>query len=1317
MNDFSSILFVDLFNIDELQQLQDQVATAFGVASIVIKPDGTPITRPSNFTRLCKNLMRGDDNSQIYCKYSDSLIGSQLPDGPVFKPCMCSGLWSAVSKISVEKQHVANWLIGQVRSEVKDENIIREHARNIGADVEEFVKEYNSIPIVTEERFKQIANLVYTIASQLSEKAYNNLQLSKFIDEKRIVEKALLESEQRLKNLFERAPLGYQSLNENGFFIEINEAWSEILGYDKNEVIGNWFGNFLAPEYIEKYKERFAWFKKMGRIHSEFEMICKNGERRFISFEGRIGYKNDGSFDKTHCILQDITEQKHSEIREKEQIENISIILESISDAFVSLDNNWCYTYMNKKAGEIFNRNPQEMIGRNIWEEFPEGMGQVFYHSYYKAVETQEFQFLEEYYPPYDLWFENRIYPSKKGLSIFFHDISERKKSQQKLKEQERQYSSIVGNLPGFVYRCKYDETWTMLYVSEGCYNITGYHPEDFIDNKTISFNEIIKEEFREQLVAQWKEVIANNQRFYQEYEIMTASGETKCVLEQAFVVYDDDHNVKFLEGYIDDISDRKGALLKLEEREETIRLLFNSTAEGIYGIDINGNCTFCNRAALEMLGYKDETDVIGKNMHWLLHHTHNDGTVYKVEDCSVFQAFIDGTRAHTYSEVFWRKNGEKFPVEYWSYPIFREAKIVGAVVTFIDNTEKERLMSNIAKSEGKYRYLFENNPAPMWIFDIETLKFLEVNKAAVHNYGYNKEEFLGLTLKDIRPVQEADELLGKLNTADNLTYSGTWRHKKKNGDIIFVDIVSHEVDFEDKPARLVISTDITARINLQKEIEEERLLLKTLIDNLPTAAYMKNCKGEIIVSNKSNWERFGFKNETQILKKTAIDLYNDDHGIRSFNEDIQIIKTGEGIVNREEVFYMFDGVKRIFLSSKIPLFDGQNKIFGILGVERDITERKLANEQILKLSKSVEQSPTTVIITDKIGNIEYVNTKFSEITGYAKDEVIGKNQRFLNSGQMPEETFKDLWRTIQSDEIWSGDIQNKKKNGDLFWERTLISPLRNEEGEIINYIATKEDITYRKQIEEELYDAKVRAEKSDHLKSAFLANMSHEIRTPLNSIIGFSDLLNDSDYEDSEKMDFIKQININGNNLLKIINDIIDISKIEAGEITIVKEAVNVKDLIETLSSHFFISKGEKSVEFKWKSGLYEEDLFVVADKERLYQIFNNLLSNAKKFTKEGYIEVGYKKQNRFVEFYVKDTGIGIPSKFHDQIFLRFRQVEFSHTKNVGGNGLGLAITKNLIELMGGKIWVESEVGKGTTFFFTIPIDDYKVEDSPNNS
>jgi signal transduction histidine kinase len=255
--------------------------------------------------------------------------------------------------------------------------------------------------------------------------------------------------------------------------------------------------------------------------------------------------------------------------------------------------------------------------------------------------------------------------------------------------------------------------------------------------------------------------------------------------------------------------------------------------------------------------------------------------------------------------------------------------------------------------------------------------------------------------------------------------------------------------------------------------------------------------------------------------------------------------------------------------------------------------------------------------------------------------------------------------------------------------------------------IGSMRDITKRKQTEKELIEAKNKAEESDRLKSAFLANMSHEVRTPLNSIIGFSELLADPDFGEEEKSEFIQHIISNGRSLLSVISDIMDISKIESGEIKIRKSLINAWRFVSNIIELFVQQAVEKELELKLTFDDHDKEAVIIADPDRLSQIFNNLMSNAIKFTDKGRIEIGYQMMDKMVEFYVKDSGIGIAAEYHDTIFERFRQVEAEKTRKYGGNGLGLAITKKLVELMGGKIWLKSESGKGSVFYFTIPGDD----------
>ena len=411
--------------------------------------------------------------------------------------------------------------------------------------------------------------------------------------------------------------------------------------------------------------------------------------------------------------------------------------------------------------------------------------------------------------------------------------------------------------------------------------------------------------------------------------------------------------------------------------------------------------------------------------------------------------------------------------------------------------------------------------------------------------------------------------------------------------------------------------------------------------------------------------------------------------------------KSVELEMNRKDGSTVWTEVKASLITD-----ESENPI-GILGVTRDISKRKFAMDELRKLSRAVEQSPDSILITDVRGSIEYVNPSIQKISGYTNEELIGQNPRIFSSGKTPKSLYKTLWHTITKGRVWEGEFQNKKKNGELFWEAATISPVTDQNDKITHYLAIRKDITEQKRMTQELIEAKEHAEESDRLKSAFLANMSHEIRTPLNSIIGFSELLGDDYFEEEQKKEFILNIIVNGNNLLNIISDIIDISKIESGQITIRKSEIQVSQFLEKIRKQHVLEAEKKQLTFKSNCYCNESgaDVFVLADQERLQQIFNNIISNALKFTSKGNIELGCKLLDKDVEFFVKDSGIGIPSEFHDTIFDRFRQVETSVTRRYGGNGLGLTITKNLVELMGGKIRVESEEGKGSTFYFTLPI------------
>ncbi len=395
-------------------------------------------------------------------------------------------------------------------------------------------------------------------------------------------------------------------------------------------------------------------------------------------------------------------------------------------------------------------------------------------------------------------------------------------------------------------------------------------------------------------------------------------------------------------------------------------------------------------------------------------------------------------------------------------------------------------------------------------------------------------------------------------------------------------------------------------------------------------------------------------------------------------------------------------------ISSTIQ-YDEKKQQKKIISTLRDITERKQVERRIQVLSRAVEQSPVSIVITDPAGSIEYANPKFMEVTGYTMEEAVGQNPRVLNSGQQPKEFYQELWNTISSGHDWHGEFCNKKKNGDIYWESASISPIRDIQGQVISFVAIKEDITEKKQSEVDLLQAKQAAESANIAKSQFLANISHEIRTPMNGIIGMTGLLLDTDLSEVQRR-YADIVRSSGENLLSLINDILDFSKIDSDKLELdildFDLRVMLEDTVETLVMRAY----EKGLEFTFyaASNIYP---FLRGDPGRLRQMLVHLGGNAIKFTAHGKVTMNITllsetSRQTTVQFEVCDTGIGIAEDKMNLLFTAFQQVDASTTRQFGGAGLGLIICKRLAEKMNGEIGVRSQVGQGSTFWFTAVFD-----------
>ena len=876
----------------------------------------------------------------------------------------------------------------------------------------------------------------------------------------------------------------------------------------------------------------------------------------------------------------------------------------------------------------------------------------------------------------------------------------------------------------------------------------------------------------------------------------------------------------------------------EIEESEERFKKLSDVTFEGIL-IHDQGKIIEVNKSFERILGYKRE-ELLGKNIIKMIVP---DNYLEKIS------VNLKLDHAKPYEIEAHKKDGGILNIEIESRTLSYKGKPV-RVASVRDITERKIIESKLLAYQQKLALHIEQTPLAVIEWDLD-LKINFWNKAAEKIFGYTEAEAIGRHASDIIVPKNMKAAIDK-----------TWNNliEKKGGNRSTNDNIT-------KAGKTIICEWYnTALINSKAEVVGVASLVQDITEQ--KEVFHALSESEFNLSEAQRIGKIGsYKLDFVMGKWSGSEVLNDILGIDDdykkdlegwqeliHDDDKQMMQDyfEENILQNHELFNKQYRISRAdtketrwMLSLGELIIDENGNIQKLIGAIQDITEQKLAEQEIKKLSTAVEQSPSTVVITDTAGNIEYVNPAFEHISGYSSSEAIGQNPRVLKSSKTPEEKYVELWETISQGKIWQGEFINRKKNGEEYWEHAIVSSIKDEKGRIINYLAIKEDVTEQKKIElaleeseekfkvsfktspdaininrvedglyieinegftrltgyteedvknktsyeikiwadfsdrdkliggirkkgyynnleakfkhkngkiitglmsarvivlngekyilsvtkniqhlkdveNELIKAKEKAELSDKLKTAFLANVSHEIRTPMNGILGFAGLLNRSGLSDEKRGKYVGIINDNSAQLLSIINDVLDIAKIEAGEIDLDERELIIDDLIKGLYKTFKPQAITKGIELKYN--IPENHTIIKADITKLRQILTNLLSNALKFTHEGEIEIGFESSSenyklesadgKFVKIYVKDTGIGIDDKQKEAIFERFRQVELTSARKYGGTGLGLSISEAYAHKMGGDISLHSELGKGSIFTLILPVKNKNLQE-----
>ncbi|NTW24487.1 MAG: PAS domain S-box protein [Lentimicrobium sp.] len=640
----------------------------------------------------------------------------------------------------------------------------------------------------------------------------------------------------------------------------------------------------------------------------------------------------------------------------------------------------------------------------------------------------------------------------------------------------------------------------------------------------------------------------------------------------------------------IEDITDRKISEEFSNERErltnEYLDILFNHAHVPIIIWDADLIITRYNHAFEELIGY-NLTDSGDTKLHILFPEGKVDASLELIQ-----RSLNDESPEIIEVNILAKDNNIK-TVLWNSTNIFdSEGKKVVATVAQ-DITKRKQTEDALSILETRYRRLFESAKDGILILDAETGAIIDVNPFLIELLGYTKQDFQEKEIWEIgffKDIAANKERFLELQQNEYVRYDNL-PLKTADGRKISVEFVSNVYSVNNKKVIQCNIRDITKRKKAENDLIASETRLRTLIETIPDLIWAKDTEGKYISCNPMFGRFFG-ATEKQIAGKTDYDFVDSKLADFFRDNDQKAILAGKPVSNEEWVTFADDGHRAYLDTIKAPMYDDEQKIIGVLGIGRDITERKDAEKELLK--------------------------------------------------------------------------------------------------------------------------AKEKAEESDRLKTAFLANMSHEIRTPMNGILGFTGLLKEPHLTGEEQKEYIDIIEKSGNRMLNIINDIISISKIESGQMKISVSVMNVNAEIEDIFNFFKQEAETKNIQLFFRKYLPFEETNIISDKEKVFAVLTNLVKNAIKFTRSGSIEIGCNRKGDLLEFYVKDTGTGVPYEHHELIFERFRQGSESLNRNYEGAGLGLSISKAYVEMLGGRIWVESgpnnrksiefNEDSGSTFYFTIP-------------
>jgi len=725
--------------------------------------------------------------------------------------------------------------------------------------------------------------------------------------------------------------------------------------------------------------------------------------------------------------------------------------------------------------------------------------------------------------------------------------------------------------------------------------------------------------------------------------------------------------------------------------------------------IDSGGTIIECNNSLKRMFGY-EVNEVINHKADFLYFNWRSNQS--NPEHWQKIHDMFERNGFHIGLATGKKKNGETIPLEVVTGSLSDRGD---AVQLLRDISERKRVEEVLRESEGRFRRFASAVTDVIYRYDPKNNMYDFISPSFELQTGYSVDEIMAdpseVTRKITHPddaervFKEVDDHIKKAPDAG--TFCTEYRVIRKDGQVIWVS--DHKnIDFtpDGKIYRINgVVRNITERKRMEEKLKRQQEEQQIILDTVPAMIFYKDKENRMIRVNKTLAEVIGLPKE-EIQGKTCFELF-PDQAEEYWRDDKEVMASGNPKRNIIERLKTLEGTRWV-QTDKIPHRDENGNAIGIIGFTVDVTEQKRAKEKLQESEKKyrtlVETAQEGIGILDTDENIIFVNQAFANLLGYQKEELLGLNLSQISDKEQFAKFRKETEKRRQGK---SSRYEAKlyTKAGEPKYFSLSASPLFDDKKTFTGTMGLLADITAHKQAEENLRKAKEEAEEANRLKSEFLANMSHEIRTPMNAIIGMTSLALDTEVT-GEQRDYLNTVKESTRALLELLNDILDLSKIEADRIELETIDFDLRVTVEGMSDTLAHRASAKGLELACMIH-HQVPVLLRGDPGRLRQILMNLGGNAIKFTEKGEVVIRVELEEETEDsvtllFSVTDTGVGITKDKHKKVFESFTQVDGSTARKYGGTGLGLSISKRLVELMGGKIGVESQPGKGSRFWFT---------------